>query len=433
MKKIGFLESNLSGSGFSGLEIAKNMGFHIVFFTRDLKRYLNIDGAKIYFEKYVDEVVMCETNDAQSVINLIDKRGDRNDFAAFLTLGEYDVAVCAEVAKYLNLPGVNPVAALNARNKHLTRLACKRKGVPSPKFTLIENNEEDIKSAVGKIGLPCIVKPVDETSSADVLKCYSLSEVINQVNKISNKMINTRGQLRVDGVLVEEFLEGYEVSVETITYNNSTHILGVTDKFTSKDYFVEIGHNFPSSLPDNVLLDCGELARTSLEAIGYDFGVSHIEMKITNDGPKLIEINARPAGGKITDLVEQVNGFSYIKELIKMCIGISPDLAPKKGVCSGAAIRYLIGRKGKVLEVLGVTDLRGNQNIKEIHIPNLVGKNLGETQRNGDRLGYIITNAKNSFEAGRIAENAIDQIRLVYETLNNEEVKVNQKEEETSR
>jgi biotin carboxylase len=413
-KKIGFLESNLSGSGFKGLEFAKEMGYYVTFFTRDLDRYLKISGAKSYFDQYVDEVIYCETNKSQSVISIIQQ--NNFEFSAFLTLGEYDVNVCAEVAKHLGLPGLNPIAALNARNKYLTRLACEKKGIASPLFKLVQT-EDDIKKAIQLIGLPCIVKPTDETSSADVLKCYSLKEVINQVQIISNKKINTRGQKRFEGVLIEELIVGYEVSVETITFNNQTYILGVTDKFTSKDHFVEIGHNFPSSLPENIIEDCSDLARKSLKAIDFDFGVAHIEMKITSKGPKLIEINARPAGGKITDLVEHVNGFSYIKEFIRMAIGFPPQLEIDKNKHSGAAIRFLIASEGRVTSVQGLNTLSNNPNIKEIHIPDLNGMYIKDTKRNSDRLGYIITTGINGFEAGRQAESALEQISIVLETV----------------
>ena len=426
VKRIGFLESNLSGSGFKGLEFAKKMGYHVIFFTRDIDRYLNIHGAKFYFDNFVDEIVNCETNEAQSVISIIEKRRDRSEFVAFLTLGEYDVAVCSEIAKYLNLPRLNTSAALNARNKYLTRVACDKKGINAPLYRLVQN-EKDIKKAIQSIGLPCIVKPTDETSSADVLKCYTLGEVEKQVKKIADKRYNTRGQERFEGVLIEEFLVGYEVSVETITYNNCTYILGITDKFTSKDHFVEIGHNFPSSLPEKILEECSNLATESLQAINFDFGVAHIEMKVTCAGPKLIEINARPAGGKITDLVEQVNGFSYIKEFIRMAVGLSPQLKSKSMKKLGAAIRFLIVPEGKVENVLGMDSLNNSPNIKEFYIPDLKGTRINKTLRNGDRLGYIVATGLNGFEAGRHAEIAIDQIKIVFK--NDENTLLNKEEQ----
>jgi hypothetical protein len=62
MKHVGVLESNLSGSGFQGLRMAKELGHRVSFFTRDLERYLAVPGAARYFKDYVDEIVFCETN-----------------------------------------------------------------------------------------------------------------------------------------------------------------------------------------------------------------------------------------------------------------------------------------------------------------------------------------------------------------------------------
>ncbi|MDG1570404.1 ATP-grasp domain-containing protein [Bacillus cereus] len=411
MKRIAFLESNLSGSGFQSLKIAKDLGLHVTFITRDLDRYLLVPGGSHYFEQYVDEIRYCETNNVESVITELKEELESNYYSAFMTLGEYDVPVAAEIAKRYNFPGLNPEAAYTSRNKANTRRVCAEKGVPAPKFWTVETLE-DILNVIDEVTFPCIVKPADETSSTDVIRCLNKEEVINHFKSIKSKRVNTRGQKRSQEILIEEFLIGYEVSVETITSKNNTYVLGVTDKLLSgNDHFVEVGHIFPSCLPEDVIKDCHNVVKLALDAIGFDFGVAHTELKITKDGPKLIEINARPAGDKIPDLVEYSLNLSSLKQLLLMSLGEEPDitnLVPYRG----AAIRFLISPPGVITEYAGVELIDSLNGIQEYSIPNLKGRLVNPLTKNGERLGYVVATGRTAFEAARIAEAAVQQVSI---------------------
>lgn len=410
-KSIGFLESNLSGSGFKGLEIASQMGYRVVFFTRDLERYLNEYNGPYYFDNFVDEIVHCETNDLNQMLDIIKKR-PKDEFSAFLTLGEYDVEICSQIANFLSLPSLNPTAAKIARNKYLTRKICFEKNLLSPRYSLVHTEEEVLKLCE-EFSFPCIIKPIDETSSADVLKCQNPDAVLNQFKVITSKSSNTREQKRASGVLIEEFISGFEVSVETITFNSKTTVLGITDKFTTSEHFVEIGHNFPSSLPNKTQEKCNQLAKDVLSAINYDFGVAHIEMKIQDNEPMLIEINARPAGGKITDLVEHVLGFSYIKSLIEISLGDDLKLPIKNAPELGTAIRFVkADSDGFISAVDGADVIKNSVHVLEADVENLLNRTVVKPRRNGDRLGFILTHSSNSFQAGREADALIDQLKL---------------------
>ena len=99
----------------------------------------------------------------------------------------------------------------------------------------------------------------------------------------------------------------HQVSVETVTADGATHVVGVTDKSIAGDpWFVESGHMFPADLPT---ADAEAVAVAAIEALGLDRGVAHTEVKLTPDGPKLVEVNPRPAGNQITELVRRVTGI----------------------------------------------------------------------------------------------------------------------------
>lgn len=229
MKRVGILESNLSGSGFFGFKVCKDAGYHITFFTRNLPRYRDIQMGREYIDAYVDEIIETETNDFGNIRERVLQIHEVNPFDAFLTLSEYDIVPTAKIAAEIGVRHVDPNAALQARNKHLTRLACQAQNVPAPAFVAIQKRDE-VLAAIKLVGLPCIVKPADETSSTDVRKCYSLEEAMNHYEDIRSKSQNVRGQNRYEYVLLEQCINGYEVSVETLTLNGKHYVYGVTDK-----------------------------------------------------------------------------------------------------------------------------------------------------------------------------------------------------------
>src|SRR4051795_2510486 len=126
---LGILESNLSGSGFEGLRLAKERGLDITFFTRDLQRYLDVPGAARYFRDYVDDIVFCETNDLESLVSQINGVDARRPFEAFMTMGEYDVVLAARVGRLLGVPAPDAEAVAVARDKARMRERCARHAV----------------------------------------------------------------------------------------------------------------------------------------------------------------------------------------------------------------------------------------------------------------------------------------------------------------
>ncbi len=411
MKRLAVIESNLSGSGFQGFKVCKQAGFHVTFITRDLERYTQIPMGKKYIETYVDEVRNCETNNIDAVCQEMRLEFERGTFHALLTLSEYDIVNTSEIAKRLGLPCLNPDAARQARNKHLTRMACAKSGVPIPEFVAV-TAESDLDEAIDKVKLPCILKPADETSSTDVLKCYDLDEVKSHFHHIRSKIKNVRGQNRYPAILVEECIKGHEVSVETLTIDGKHCVYGVTDKMLGgKKHFVEVGHAFPSCLPVKLLADCERVACEALDAIGFDLGAAHVELKIDDSGPKLIEINGRPGGDRIPDLVNLSTLRDPVEDHVLLLIGedVSP---PVKCNGSGAAISFFTAPEGKITEVLGEREVKYSEAIKEVSLNQLFGKIVEPLTKSSTRLGYVVAVGGNSYEAWKRAETARQMLAI---------------------
>ncbi|MEK8104173.1 hypothetical protein NKG94_01750 [Micromonospora sp. M12] len=130
----------------------------------------------------------------------------------------------------------------------------------------------------------------------------------------------------------------------------------MTDKLLGPvPYFIELGHTFPSGLPKQVREAAIDVALAALDAIGFDFGPAHTEVKLTDRGPLLIEVNARAGGDFVPDLVRHATGVSLLDQTIVAATGNRPDLTPT--VHGGAAIRFLAGRTGTVAALPDTTVL----------------------------------------------------------------------------
>jgi cysteine synthase len=403
---LGVLESNLSGSGFAGLRLARQRGLSVTFFTRDLQRYLDVPGAARYFDECVDEIVRCETNDVDALVRQVREVAAARPFDAFMTMGEYDVVLAARIGELLGVPAPSADAVAVARDKARMRARCGEHGVPMPLWRAVSTPAE-ARAAAGLVGLPCVVKPVDETSSVDVVRCTSLRQAEEQARHILGKRVNTRGQRRVPTVLVEQCLEGFEVSVEVLAEGTACHVLGVTDKTVAgQGHFVEVAHVFPSLLPAATVAACADVAVTALRAVGFDLGLAHVELKVTADGPQLVEINPRPAGDNIPELVDRALGVSCLDLTIGQYLGQPVVASLRTEPRGGAAIRYLTAPPGVVASVAGADVAAGMPGVVRVSVEAEPGQVVPPLQRNGNRLGYVLATADDAYTASRRAEAA---------------------------
>lgn len=400
--------SALSSTSFQAMRAARAAGLEVQFVTRAVDEYEGIDGFADLLAGSVDTVVECDTGDGEAIARALAGRCDGR-LRGITTMAEHFVVPTARAARMLGLPGLDPEAAEVSRNKLSTRRRCVEAGVPAPRFAAVATLDEAL-AAAASIGFPCVVKPLDEAGGIDVLLCWDESAVTAQFARIAGKPTNYRGQARGSRMLIEEYLVGHEISVETLTCRGSTRVLGVTDKLvlSGSSCFIETGHTFPSCLPAGHVESCVRMATAALGAVGFDHGAAHTELKVTAGGPRVIEINARPAGDHITDLVAHATGVDYLGLAVELCVGAAPD-APIRWE-RGAAVRFLTAPAGVVREVRGVELARGVEGVVECSIGVAAGRRLAEPRSNLDRLGHVVAVAETPYLAGCLAETALGQV-----------------------
>lgn len=243
------------------------------------------------------------------------------------------MTVVARVGEKLGLNTISYETALKATNKGLMRKALFENNVPIPQF-FICRTYEDVEHAVNSIQGECIFKPSNNSGSRGI---YLYDE-----NKNLQDAYSYSKQYSTDNiVLVEEFMKGPEVSVEAFVINGEVNIIQITDKITTgAPYFVEMGHTQPSSLPNDIQSQIRKVAIKGIQALNIDNGPAHVEIKVTEQGPKIVEIGARLGGDHITtDLVPLSTGVNMVELTIKNALNFPVDI--KKLFFKSAAIRYI--------------------------------------------------------------------------------------------
>ena len=311
--------------------------------------------------------------------------------------------VCEKLGKKTD---ISYAGAICATDKIAMRNRMKSCGVPIPEFHEIRNLEEFLLIA-DTMPHRFILKPADNAASRGVVlidkdKEPNLEHLYQYCTSFS----------RGGGALVEEYMEGPEVSVESFSVDGEPHIITITDKMvTDIPFFVELGHTEPSRLCFEQQEQIRMVADAAIRAIGMQNGPTHTEIKLTPTGAKLVEIAARLGGDCITShLVPMSTGVDMIACSFASLLG--EDVHYEQTIDRGAAIRFLQGQEGILQGIEGIEKARIMPGVREVELYMKPGDTVKHLENSSDRLGHVIAVGKDADEAARNAEAALKVINL---------------------
>ena len=381
------------------IQKAKEMGLQVIAVD------MNPDAVGFKETGVIKEVI--STIDIPAVVQCAKKHG----VDGVMTLAsDMPMRTVAAVSKELGLVAITEETALKATNKACMREALQQGGVPIPEFYRVSNAEE-YAVAVSKFDVPFIVKPADNSGSRGIVKIEDLTDK----ETIFKAYDYSRASSRNGDVVVEEYMSGPEVSVETMTVNGVCHVIQITDKITTgAPHFVEMGHTQPSQLDDHTKQQISLVTKSANKAIGITNGPSHTEIIVTKDGPKIVELGARLGGDCITThLVPLSTGIDLVECCIKNALGEEPDIAVK--FSKGSAIRYLACDTGKIKSIAGVEEATSIEGVQQISLVHTVGHIVSEIKSSADRIGFVIAQCDAPIEAGNKCNEAIEKITITVE------------------
>jgi len=347
-------------------------------------------GVKTYCFAWEDGAVCKDVADYFYPISIIDKKAilkvcQEIGIDGITTIASDTAVVTVNyVASHLGLiSNPNDYSEITT-NKYKMRRCFMDNNVPSPKFVLVnkENNND-----VPGFKYPLIVKPTDRSGSRGVekvLESVQLEEAITRARKESFE----------HKAIIEEYVSGKEISVESISFEGKHTILQITDKVTTgAPYFVELEHHQPSTLPLDIQNRVKEIVLHALDALHIQYGASHSELKISEDGDiRVIEIGARMGGDFIgSNLVQLSTGYDFLKGVIEVALGDFHEPIITQHKHSGV---YFLSEETKHLKPI----IENWKNYPEIVEAEITDPLLRLIECSGDRSGYLIYQSKSSFQ-----------------------------------
>lgn len=397
------MEKKMMILGASELQVpairkAKELGYQIIlvdynekavgFDLADVKLVVStLDQEEVYHQAliYQPDVVITSTSDGpvRTAAYVNEKLGKRPDLS-------YEDSLCATIKSHM-------------RNR------LKENHVPIPEYYAVQNFKE-FQAAVEAINGNCIVKPADNAGSRGVT-------ALNGTNPQTEEELRSTYEYSKDNsrngtVMVEEYMAGPEVSVEAMTVDGKTTILTITDKFiTPPPYFVEIAHSEPSSLSEEIQERIRQVALQAIAAIRLENGPSHTEIKVTEQGPKIVEIAARLGGDFITSkLVPLSTGVDMVGASVLLATGEKVNLESKWN--KGAAIHFIQGTEGVIKNIEIDEALYRLEGVEETVLYKKAGDTVHATKSSNDRIGHIITVGEDAAQALEVGKNALALVRV---------------------
>lgn len=355
---------------------------------------------------YADEYFNVSTNDQEGIYEAAKAFGADGIMTLATDMPMRSVAYACEK---LGLIGITYDTAVKATDKAEMIRVFEEQGVACPWYRVV-SKPADVFDIAHKITYPCLTKPTDSSGSRGIMLAHNPEELVTAVAYSAE---NGRG----GEVIVEEFMEGPEVSVEVIVWQGEVHILQITDKLTTgAPRFVEMGHTQPSRLSEDIQNQIKDLTCRAVKAVGIENGPAHVEIMVTESGPKMVELGARMGGDCITThLVPLSTGVDMIKATIDICLGQTPDLTLKWN--RGSAIRYLEVPCGFIQSIENVDAARTIPGVQEIAFTAKVGDYAGGIYSSADRIGFVIADGESAETAASACEQGIVKIHIITKIL----------------
>ena len=313
------------------------------------------------------------------------------------------LVMMARIAKKYGFPFFSVDTAKWSTDKFQMKQRFIEGGVPCAKGRLVKSVEE-----TSDMVYPLIVKPRDNSGSRGVKLCRTPDE-------LSASMAEALEYSRLDTVLVEEFIEGQEYSIEALHYEGKSEVIQFTEKKTTEfPYNVELGHKQPAILTDGQKSDIREIVARIGDALHFENCPSHTELKINNRGIFVIETSPRLGGDFITStLVPLSTGINMEDQLFSIAFGVRPDTVTGR-YSKASGVCFLDLPCGKVTAVdEAISTVSSWDNIKGFSTMLKVGDIVKPITSSLNRYGQFIVQANDRSEIDKLMDDYEQRIMSI--------------------
>jgi biotin carboxylase len=376
---------------------AKQMGYKIVAIDSDK----NAEGFKVADKHFVIDI-----NDTEKIIEIIEYHKIILG-GVICIVSDTGQKPAARIREKFDLFGMSVFVATNMTNKEVQRTALKgKKGINIPKF-LIFQEDISVEKIEKKIGYPCVVKPVDSAGSRGVAVVSRRENLTASIQEAVSYSSNGR-------IIIEEYIEGKEYTIETFTHDYKTDLLLVTEKGKIRDTLAN--ELFSSNLLKTELNILHKFINKVFKILEYNFGPGHTEVIKRNSDGKffLVESAGRGGGFMLSDLlVPLASGFNINQACVTQAMGRMPKMVNDSSVKNKVLLRFIPSKKGKIKSLKGFDQGAKMDNV-ETGCFLKVGDFTEDAKVDSNRVGFIAAKDKSMSNLFSIVEHVEKNIKVEY-------------------
>jgi biotin carboxylase len=311
---------------------------------------------------------------------------------------DWPVAIAARLAARLGLKHpLSPETAAVAVSKQRQRERLSEHDVPQPTWRVVTE-------AVDELELPVVVKPPDRQGQKGLT-------LVRERERLAASVATAVSASRTSAAVVEELVEGPEVTVNAFSTGGVFHPLTVTDRMKASDeaaFGVALAHAWPSEHDTEGAI---EVARAAATALGIENGPTYTQVVLGPDGPKLIELAARLGGGHDAELCEAALGIDLNGLALSAALG-EPFEVPRPEPRRGAVVRFLVAPPGSLESVHGLDEARAQEGVADARVYRRPGWVYTPIRRGADRAGFVLATGNSRDDALAKADRAAELIRF---------------------
>lgn len=306
-----------------------------------------------------------------------------------VAFSEAQALAAALVADELSLPGPSLRAAVLSRNKALQRGRFAAAGIRQPEYLIAANLTDAADWA--RAHLPVVIKPLSSTGSLGV-------ELAADWPAYADAAARRSGEAPI---LVEAAVDGPEYSWEALVRDGEVWLSSITAKETTgPPRFIEVGHRTVAALDAATTRSVDDFATTVLAALGMGSGIVHLEFRLAEAGPTLMEVAVRTPGDFLMDLLVLTYRFDWFEMVVRLAMSMPlPD--PPSTACARAAAYFPLTEAGVVTAVEGLDAVRAHPAVARAGVLAEVGDVLAPVVSSMQRRAYVLLAAPDADEIDR--------------------------------
>ncbi|MCR5226396.1 MAG: ATP-grasp domain-containing protein [Eubacterium sp.] len=353
---------------------------------------------------YPDKFYNVNIFDVQAVKNIAVK--EQVDFLITVCADQV-LLVVAQISEELGLPWyIDFGTAKSVSDKQLMKKVFLENGIPTSQYVVMD--EFDIEKT-SHLQYPLIVKPVDAYSSKGVKKVQNEDELKVAFEEAKNIS-------RSKNVIVEEYFEGEEISVDLFVDDGIAYVLLISnsDKVKDKEHFAIFRGRYPAHISEAIRDEVTKVSQKIADAFGIKNAPMLVQMLTDGRRIMVLEFCARTGGAMKWLLIQHASGVDVIKGVIDLTMGLKPDIKITEPENKYIVNDFIYCKSGIFDHVEGFDEQLKKGNITDYRVLRPKGwKFSGTIASSTDRLCGVTFQANTLGEFNRKHREFVEQVRVV--------------------